>query len=182
MQYLSNGTIIGFSSRYNTKHLITKPIHYLIQIFTGSSLYHVGIMCDSLLYEATAKTGVRKVPLAVKLDEIDDCVDVIIFKPTNKFTPSQLIDFRIDLDNQVGKQYSTKEAFFSILTVALFLGLRKSNPKNKETFCSKLVFRAYQNIYLATLAGILPRTLNPEECKKTLRIPNLIKEGEILKR
>lgn len=182
MQYLPNATIIGFSSRYNTKHLITKPLHYLIQIFTGSRLHHMGIMCDGFLYEAMAKTGVRKIPLTVKLDEIDDCVDVIIFKPTNRLTSSGLKEFRIDLDNQVGKKYSTKEAFLSILTAVLCLGLRNSKPKTKEQFCSKLAFYAYQNIHPEILRGILPRTLNPEECKKVLRVPNLIKEGELLKR
>ncbi len=182
MQYLTNSTVVGFSSRYNTKHLITKPLHYLIQIFTGSNLHHVGIMCDGLLYEAMASTGVRKIPLEDKLKEIDDCVDVIIFKPINRLRPSELEEFRIDLENQVGKQYPTAQAFFSILTAVLFLGLRKSKPKTKEQFCSKLVFYAFQNIFPGILKGILPRTINPEECKKVLRVANLIKEGEILKR
>jgi len=49
-------------------------------------------------------------------------------------------------------------------------------------FCSKLVFYAWQNIYPAILKGILPRTLNPEECIKVLRKAGLIKEGEKLQR
>lgn len=182
MKSLPDGTKIGFSSRYSTKHLLTKPLHYLIQIFTGSKLHHVGIMCDNLLYEAMYSTGVRKIPLAVKLDEIDDCVDVIIFEPTNKLTPSQSKELKIDLENQVGKQYSTLQAFLSILTAILFLGLRKLEPKNKLQFCSKLVFKADQNIYPEILKGILPRTLNPEECKKVLRKAKLIKPGRILRR
>jgi len=178
MKRLPNATRVGFSSRYNLKHLITKPLHYLIQMFTGSKLHHEGIMCDGMLYEAGNK-GVRKIPFEQKLKEIDDCIDVIIFKPTKLLTLNQLIAFRIDLESQLGKQYSATEAFFSILTGILFL--TKSEPKNKKQFCSKLVFRAYQKIH-SVLKGILPRTQNPEENTKVLRFHNLIQEGEILKR
>lgn len=180
--YLPSGTIVGFSAHYNTKHLLTKPLHYLIQIFTGSKLHHVGIMCDGLLYEAMAKTGVREISLTGKLGEIDDCVDVIIFKPTYRLTPQKLIDFRIDIYNQLGKQYPKWQALLSILTAILLLDLRKSKPKSKEHFCSKLIVYAYKNIFPAILERILPRTFNPEESIKTLRAAGLIQEGEILKR
>ncbi len=183
MQHLPNATIIGFSSRYSTKHLFTKPLHYLIQWFTGSKLHHMGTMYSNPIYEeAMGSTGVRKIPLGVKLGEIDDCVDVYIFKPTFKLTPKQLKEFRIDLDNQVGKQYPVLQSFLSIVTAVLCLGLLKSKPKTKKMFCSKLVFYAYQNMHPEILEGILPRTLNPEECIKTLLKAGLIKEGELLER
>lgn len=182
MQYLPSATIIGFSSRYNTRHLLTKPFHYLIQIATGSKLHHVGGMCDNSLYEAIKSTGVRKIPLQQKLDELDDCVDTIIYKPTFKLTPSKLKAFKIDFENQIGKQYPTLQAFLSIVTAVLCLGLRKSKPKTKKMFCSKLIFYAYQNLFPEILKGILPRTMNPEECIKVLLKAGLIQEGELLKR
>ena len=182
MKRLPNATIVGFSSRYNTKHLLTKPLHYLIQIFTGSKLYHVGIMCDGLLYEALGSTGVRKITLKQKLKEIDDCVDVITFKPTDLVTLYKLTGLKIDINNQIGKQYPTLQAFFSTITAILFLGLRKSKPKSKKQFCSKLIVYAYQNMFPTILKGILPRTFNPEESIKTLRAAGLIHEGEILNR
>ncbi len=188
MQKFPDSTIIGFSSRFDWKilshwkHLITKPLHYGIQIGTGSNLHHLGIMYNDWFYEALGKTGVRIIRLEGKLKELDDCVDVITFPPKTILNDNESLRLGIDLNEQLGKKYSAAQAFLSILTKILFLGLRKSKPKNKATFCSKLVFKAYRYLHISKLGDTLPRTINPEECKKILRQKGLIKAGKILKR
>ena len=175
---MKSGTLIAFNSKYKTKHLLTKPLHYVIQLFTGSKFHHKGIICKDWYYEAMGSYGVRKIRLAQKIEEIDDCVFPYFFSPKIILTKEQEDSLERDLDAQVGKQYSAWEAFLSILTAILIFD--KDEIKTKKMFCSKLVVYAMRNLYPKKLFDILPRHFNPEEAIKILREHNIIKEGVAL--
>ena len=183
MQNLPNGTIIGFSSTFNWKqwaswkHSFTKPFHYGIQWFTGSDLHHVAIISDGYLWEAMGKTGVRSLTLRERIKETDSVVSLYIYEPMAEFTKEQSINLEDDLYAQFGKKFNGIQAMFAFIFLNRF---RKKKLKNKKMFCSKLVFKAYQNIYPEFLKGLLPRSINPERCIKFLRKKRLIRSKKLL--
>lgn len=172
---MKSGTVIAFNSKYKTKHLFTKPLHYGIQLFTGSKYHHLGIVCKDWYYEAMGSYGVRKIRFAQKIEEIDDCVIPYFFTPSTILSKEQEDFLERDLDAQIGKRYSAWEAFLSILTAIIIFD--KDDIKTKKMFCSKLVVYAMRNLYPKKLFDILPRHFNPEESIKLLRENNLIKKG-----
>jgi hypothetical protein len=174
--FIPNGSMVGFESKYSFKHLKTKPLHYLIQLFTGSRLHHVGIMCDGFIYEAK-NPEVSASSLQYKTQEISKHVKLHVFEPQKKFTKIQTDKLRKDLNKQLGKEYSTTEAAFSIITAILC----QKKPNNEKMFCSKLVFYAYRNLFPRKLENYLPRTMSPEEVKKVLQKEGFLKESYILK-
>lgn len=185
MKDLPSGTLLFFKSHFDYKrlndwkHALTKPLHYGIQGLTGSDFHHVGIMCNGWFYEAIGKYGVRKIKLKQKLEEIDNCVEVVAFKPAKEIKGVLLAKLMIDLENQLGKIFSAFQAFLSILSRIL---IWQTKVKNLVYFCSKLAAYAYKNLYPKILGRIIPRTLNPEEIKKTLLGLNIIKEGRTIKK
>jgi hypothetical protein len=176
MKQIPDGSMIGFEAKYSFRHLITKPFHYLIQLGTGSKIHHEGIMCDGLLYEAMASTGVRGIALQYKLDEVSNCIKTHVFEPQNKLSKTKVDKLRVDLGKQLGKKYSALEAVLSIISVILL----QRKVTYKEMFCSKLVFYAYRNLFPKKLKKYIPRTMNPEEVKKVLQKEGLLKESYIL--
>ncbi len=182
---LPNGTLIYFSSKFDYKrlndwkHAITKPLHYGIQWGTGSKYHHVGIMFEDWLYEALGKTGVRKIRLADKVNEVDNCVELTACKPSKLLTTKESKELDADLWKQLGKKYPTLQAFGSILTKILFW---QTEVKSKTMFCSKLIIYAFLNLYPKILKGIIPRTKNPEESYKVLRKVGLIDSHIIIRK
>ena len=164
---IESGAIITYSAKYGFRHLISKPMHYLIQIFTGSKKHHMGGICNGWYFEATAKNGVRKILFETKLKELSKYVSYEIHPPKRHLTKEQEESMFIDLNNQVGKKYSALEALVSIFTALLFLDSRK--VKNKKMFCSKLWVYAVKNICSKLLKDIFPREYNPEEALKLFR-------------
>tara|TARA_R110000737_G_C14595333_1_gene488216 strand:+ start:709 stop:1236 length:528 start_codon:yes stop_codon:yes gene_type:complete len=167
---IESGSIITYSAKYGFRHLVSKPMHYLIQIFTGSRKHHMGSICNGWYFEATKKNDVRKILFETKLKELSKYVSYEIHPPKRHLTKEQEESMFINLNNQVGKKYSALGAFLSILTAALFLSKKKL--RTEEWFCSHYsVWSVLKVIDPSSLRekNILPREYNPEEALKLFR-------------
>ena len=183
---MKNGALIFFSTERNLKNLIKYPVKFIIHLFTGSGIEHVGIHCDGYFYEALYPT-VKRTPILTRLNNLPRYTKVSILAPIEDLDESKTEALRKDLDHQIGKRYGSKLAIYSALDRVLFmrkwLGIEKSN---KKTFCSKLCFIAWQKLCPVLLSEfnpstnrcqlIDPNTVNPEELKKIMLNSGLLKE------
>jgi len=165
MQKPQDGSTINLKSEFSFKHLLTKPAHYIIQLFTDSKIFHQGIMCDGLIYEAMLAHGVRAIPLKQKVQEIDkDVISIHVDEPAKKLTAHQVNKLRQVLNKQIGKKFSISEAAFSAITAIL----RQKKAKSEKMFCSKLIIYSLGKVFPKKLGGYIARTKNPEEARKLL--------------
>lgn len=171
-----DGTIIFFSTRDSFKRLIKRPLAGLIQKFTNGFWEHCGICCNGKYYEVLAKKGV----VEKSFDELQDyckknantmlsAYSLPIYEVSNIIL---LHDILIEL--QAKQKYSYMRAFFSAVDELPFmrkiaLWLIKKEPIDRETFCSKFVFKALRmQPQLANLKNYDSNKISPNELKKLL--------------
>lgn len=90
-----------------------------------------------------------------------------------------------DLKGQVGYGYSEKQAAYSAVDTTHLISRifkpRCEEKRRKKTFCSKLVFIAYQKLGIFP-KEIAPETVNPGELIKLIEQSSFFKERKTLER
>lgn len=166
---MKNGTLVTFSSEFTLHGACNYPLRYVIHLFTKSKVEHMGIMCDGYIYEAKG-CGVIKTLLSERLIHTNSYVSVHYLYLKKELTKDQVKVLRVDLEAQLGKKYSLKEAMLSAIDHLLpkFIKDKRSKHINtREQFCSKLCAYAYRNLGL--LKEVLPRDINPGELIELVR-------------
>jgi hypothetical protein len=141
---IKNGTLIACGSRFSFKGLFTKPLHYLIQMVTGSRIEHVCMYLDGQIYQITG-AGIQIFTIENWFKEYVK-EEAIIYKNEfkNDFTQTQ-IDAMKDywLSEFHSAKYSAIYASYSAFDKFIFLS--NLNLKSViKSFCSKICIEAYQ--------------------------------------
>jgi len=182
MKKYPDGTIITFTSHFDPRligdwqHAITKPMHYGIQSATHSDFHHVGIICKNRFFEAMTSSGVRNITLEDKLNMIDPCVEVRAYLPFKEFDRRHIELMFVDLLGQVGKGYSYFQAAFSAINEWILFDCLDIKRRPGKTFCSKLVYTAYQKLFFKILKET-PMTMDTGDVMADLLYENLIYPG-----
>jgi hypothetical protein len=160
---MKDGTIIAFSSRFGIKHFLYYPFRYLIQLFTGSRIEHLGIVSFGDLYEARTPQVIKSNALE-RVKNTADHIKVFKYEPNFNLNDSQKVALYRDLQAQLGKKYGIIDAAFSAIDrLPLFrLFLSKDKAISEKQFCSKLCAIAYQKLGLIS-NRINSSRLHPKE-------------------
>ena len=147
---IKDGSTIYSSTSLNFKSLFTKPLKFVIQLFTSSSMEHTLFYIDGRVLEINGnKKGAQFKPIKQWVDEY-----------VTKHTKLHITELKEDLnleqtelairycESQIGVKYSTVQASRSWLD-NFFKGLNKDKQLNQ--YCSGQTY----NCYVAL--GILPK-------------------------
>jgi len=172
---MQDNSILTVSSPFRLKTLFTKPLKYVIQIFTRDETEHAAGYSYGLVLN-TSGEGFRKIPFDkwMKHYAINDA-EIREYYPPIPFTKEQEGKM-MEFDNLCVQNYGAIDAVITVLDdikpIREFL--IKLNYKPKGILCSQQRFLAL------CYAGIFPyqdNTLSPAELKK-----KLLKAGWIKRR
>ena len=108
-----------------------------IKLFTRGKYSHAAIRTkDGVVYEATAKDGVRKLSDIIQKEGFDKYVIDVYKVKTTVAQDKLIIDF---LEEQLGKKYD-----FWMVAGFVIYSTRQSRKSWSNWFCSELVFAAFE--------------------------------------
>ncbi|NVM36905.1 MAG: hypothetical protein HWN81_15010 [Candidatus Lokiarchaeota archaeon] len=165
---IGDGSLITFSTDLNFKSFFKYPGKFIIQLFTKKKVEHVGIVADGYIYEALYPHGVRK--RRIKDRPLYKYSHIRSYPLTIKLTKIVKAELKDDLESQLEKDYSIGRAIYSAFDkIFTFIDVR---DKNKKTFCSKLVYKAYNK--LGFLPDLNANKINPYELIEACKDHGLI--------
>ncbi len=169
---IQNGDIIAFRTRFQFKKLFkwSSLKAYVIQLFTGNTYEHVGVVFDDNKYaEAMRSGGVLVKNLQGKIERnLKRDKKIVIYSPIQSFNEPKLAQY---LYKMQGRSYDILDALLSVNRA-----LRKHIQQNGDgrIFCSELVARAYQEVGLFNF-----RSHNISNTPSCL-IEGLVKNGVVI--
>ena len=154
---IKNGSTIYSSTSLNFKSFFTKPLKFVIQLFTSSSIEHTLFYINGKVLEINGE-GTKFKPLQQWINEyVTPNTKIHVAELKNDLSEEEKQKAISFCESQIGVKYSALQASYSLLD-NLFKGLNKDKELNQ--YCSGQVY----NCYIAT--GILPKldhTLTPAE-------------------
>jgi hypothetical protein len=166
---MQNNSILTVSSPFRFKTLFTKPLKYVIQIFTWDKSEHVAGYCKGIVSN-TSGEGFKRIDFDKWMEQyaINDAIIHEYYPPT-PFTKEQedkMIEFD-DLCIKAGKDYGAVDAIITVLDEIKPIRelLIKLGYKPRGILCSQ------QRFVALCYAGIFPYqddTLSPAELKQKL--------------
>ncbi len=158
-----NNSIITVSSPFRFKTLFTKPLKYVIQLFTADATEHVASYCDDLVMNISGK-GFEKVPFDLWMKKYAvNGAKIHEYSPSIPFTSAEDIAMRKFNDQCSGSKYNPVYATYSFLDD--IKQIRNNWYRPKGAICSQ------QRFDCLVAAGIFPPQedkLTPAELKKKL--------------
>ena len=163
---MQNNSILTVSSPFRFKTLFTKPLKYVIQIFTGDNTEHIAGYSYGFVLN-TSGEGFKRIIFDEWMNHyaINDA-EIHEYYPPIPFTKEQE-DKMIEFDNLCVQSYGAIDAAITVLDEIKPIRklLIKLGYKPKGIVCSQQRFLAF------CYAGIFPHqddTLSPAELKKKL--------------
>ncbi|MFT6151376.1 MAG: hypothetical protein ACJAY9_000765 [Flavobacteriales bacterium] len=169
---MKNNSVLTVSSPFRFRTLFTKPLKYIIQIFTWDPTEHAaGYYAGHVMNmsgDGFEKFTIRK---WMKNYAISDA-KIHIYEPISPFTKAQISKIKKYNKSCISLKYDALDAAFSALDE--IKQIRSLDYKSKGLFCSQQVFNGF------VAAGIFPKQkdkVSPAELKQIL-----IKSGLFTKR
>lgn len=172
---MKNNSVLTVSSPFRFKTLFTKPLKYIIQIFTGDATEHAAGYSDGHVLDMSGKYNFKKFTIKqwLKYYGINDA-RIHIYEPKVPFTRSQVIKMNKYDKSCVGVKYDAFDAAFSALDE--IKQIRNLDYKAKGLFCSQQKFNAY-------VAGLVftktKDKISPAELKQILMKSGLFTKRRI---
>lgn len=166
-----NHLLVTCHQKFDWKVLLTKPLRYLTQFFSGEC--HCAIYLNGFIYDSSF-SGVRKTIFADWFR--DYCNPKMTLKYYNLTVPlseNQIDKLELYLKSEIGKKYD----FLAAASSAVDNNYIKVKPKDDATFCSYFCSQAYE--FLEILKPKKNNTLDtPHEFVRRMKKQNLLQKPQ----